>query len=197
MVEICTGAYPMIDTAIIISNLNDFVFCPASIYFHNLYGTQNTMTYQAVPQLRGTAAHENVDNNKYSTRKDILTGLAIYSEQYNIVGKIDIYDARSKTLIERKRYIKKIYDGYIFQLYAQYFGMMEMGYTVEHLRFHSMTDNRNYDISLPYRNDEMFHKFQSVIYDIQHFEMDTFIQTNGDKCRNCIYEPACDRGKYD
>ena len=24
---------------IIISNLNDFIFCPASIYFHKLYGS--------------------------------------------------------------------------------------------------------------------------------------------------------------
>lgn len=185
----------MMDTAIIISNLNDYVFCPASIYFHNLYDNRDTMTYQSIPQLRGSAAHENVDNNKYSTRKDILTSIFVYSEQYNIIGKIDIYDARSKTLIERKRCIKKVYDGYIFQLYAQYFGMEEMGYTIEHLRFHSMVDNRNYEIPLPHKNEEMFYKFKKVIYDIQHFEMDNFIQTNADKCRNCIYEPACDRGK--
>ena len=30
------------------SNLNDFIFCPASIYFHKLYGSQDNLTYHAV-----------------------------------------------------------------------------------------------------------------------------------------------------
>ena len=44
------------DDCIIISNLNDFVFCPASIYFHNLYGSQDVMTYQNSSQINGTSA---------------------------------------------------------------------------------------------------------------------------------------------
>lgn len=30
---------------ILISNLNDFIFCPVSIYFHKLYGNQDNLTY--------------------------------------------------------------------------------------------------------------------------------------------------------
>ena len=32
------------ENPIIISNLNDFIFCPASIYFHNIYGQQDSRT---------------------------------------------------------------------------------------------------------------------------------------------------------
>lgn len=35
------------DDLIIISNLNDFIFCPASIYFHKLYGSEDTIMYQS------------------------------------------------------------------------------------------------------------------------------------------------------
>ena len=28
---------------ILISNLNDFIFCPVSIYFHKLYGNQDIL----------------------------------------------------------------------------------------------------------------------------------------------------------
>ena len=30
---------------ILISNLNDFIFCPVSIYFHKLYGNQDNLIY--------------------------------------------------------------------------------------------------------------------------------------------------------
>jgi CRISPR-associated protein Cas4 len=114
------------DDYIIISNLNDFIFCPASIYFHNLYGSMDTMLYQNSSQIDGTNTHETVDNGKYSSAKNILTAIEVYSEKYNIVGKIDIYNSNTKTLTERKRQIKTIYDGYIFQLYAQYFAMKDL-----------------------------------------------------------------------
>lgn len=39
------------DDIIIISNLNDFIFCPASIYFHKLYGSQDNLTYQSSYQI--------------------------------------------------------------------------------------------------------------------------------------------------
>lgn len=49
------------DDIIIISNLNDFIFCPASIYFHKLYGSQDNLTYQSSYQINGSRAHESVD----------------------------------------------------------------------------------------------------------------------------------------
>lgn len=182
------------DDAIIISNLNDFMFCPASIYFHNLYGSRDTLTYQNVSQINGNHVHEAVDQGRYSSKKSILMALEIYSEKYNIIGKIDIYDKEKRCLIERKRQIKTIFDGYIFQLYAQYFGMLEMGYEIEKMFLHSMVDNKKYPIALPRKGDAMLEKFEHVIDEMKKFSLDSFVQDNAEKCRNCIYEPACDRG---
>ncbi len=194
MATICTGAYNIMDDAIIISNLNDFIFCPASIYFHNLYGSRSTITYQSSAQINGTDAHHSIDSGTYSTRKNIITAMDVYSEKYNLVGKIDIYESDKKILIERKRKIKTIYDGYIFQLYAQYFAMCEMGYEVKKLKFYSMIDNKNYSIKLPDENPEMFSRFEEIISLIKKFSLENFKQINIEKCKNCIYEPACDRG---
>lgn len=48
----------MEDDIILISNLNDFIFCPASIYFHKLYGGQDNLTYQTEAQMNETNAHK-------------------------------------------------------------------------------------------------------------------------------------------
>ena len=182
------------DDAIRISNLNDFIFCPVSIYFHNLYGDRSTITYQNSSQLNGSKAHEAVDKGSYSTRKDIITAMDVYCSKYNLIGKIDVYDTSNKLITERKKYIKTIYDGYVFQIYAQYFAMCEMGYEVEKLCFYSMDDNKTYPIKLPYDDTDMFHKFESTVQAIKQFSIEDFQQDNIEKCRNCIYEPACDRG---
>ena len=194
MAEICAGVYALMDDAIIISNLNDFIFCPASIYFHNLYGSRDTLTYQEASQINGSSAHEAVDKGTYSSKKSILMAIDVYSEKYNIVGKIDIYDMEKKHLIERKRQIKTIYDGYIFQLYAQYFAMVEMGYEIDKLFLYSMSDNKKYPVELPTKGNKMLEKFECVIEEMKKFSLDSFIQDNAEKCRNCIYESACDRG---
>ena len=60
------------DDCIIFSNISDFIFCPASIYFHNLYGSRETITYQNHYQINGTKEHETVDTNTYSTQKEII-----------------------------------------------------------------------------------------------------------------------------
>lgn len=74
------------DDIIIISNLNDFIFCPASIYFHKLYGSQDNLTYQSSYQINGSRAHESVDNSSYSTKKSIITALDVYSDKYKLSG---------------------------------------------------------------------------------------------------------------
>lgn len=33
-------------------------FCPASTYFHKLYGGQDNLTYQTEAQMNGTNAHK-------------------------------------------------------------------------------------------------------------------------------------------
>lgn len=180
---------------ILISYLNDFIFCPVSIYFHKLYGSMDTMLYQETSQINGKNAHATIDNNKYSTSKNILQGIDIYCQKYNIIGKIDIYDINKKTLIERKNKIVTIYDGYVFQLYAQYYSLMEMGYDVERIKIHSIVDNKTYNIDLPDNDINMKQKFEDLINDIKNFEFEKFEQKNIKKCENCIYEPSCDRSK--
>ena len=178
---------------ILISYLNDFIFCPVSIYFHKLYGNMEKTLYQDIPQIMGSKAHEAVDKKTYSSKKGIFQGVEVYTEKYNILGKIDIYDFEKKVLTERKKKINTIYSGYIFQLYAQYFALTEMGFEVKKMRLYSMDDNKIYDVLLPEENNEMFLNFEKLINDMNNFDIRNFNQTNKEKCRNCIYEPACDR----
>ena len=184
------------DDIIIISNLNDFIFCPASIYFHKLYGSQDNLTYQSSYQINGSRAHESVDNSSYSTKKSIITALDVYSDKYKLSGKIDIYDMEKQLLVERKKHISKIYDGYVFQLYAQYFAMLEMGYTISSLEIRSLDDNKKYKIALPNQDDAMFKKFENLISEIRTFDLENYNQDNIEKCKHCIYEDACDRSLY-
>ncbi len=179
---------------ILITQLNDFIFCPASIYFHNLYGNTDRMLFQSKKQINGTAAHEKVDNNTYSSKKCILSAIDVYCEKYGLSGKIDLYNVDTGVLTERKRTIKTIYDGYIFQVYAQYFALIELGYHVKKINLYSMTDNKKYNIKLPGDDEEMLNKFEQTIQDMRSFRLEQFEQSNPLKCKNCIYEPACDRG---
>lgn len=79
----------MSEQPLAISQLNDFIFCPA-------------------------------DSATYSTQKGMLQGISVYCEKYNLVGKIDVFDKKTGILTERKKKIKTVYDGYIYQIYAQY-----------------------------------------------------------------------------
>lgn len=175
-----------------ITALNDFVFCPLSIYFHSLYSEMDQITYCSTDQINGKNAHKSVDDRSYPVANTIKS-LEVYCEKYNLIGKIDIYNKSTKSLIERKKKVKAIYDGYVFQLYAQYFAMTEMGYEINHLLIHSMDDNKNYDIDLPEYNSEMFEKFENTIRAFENFDFEVFIQTNHEKCAHCIYAPYCDR----
>lgn len=181
------------DDIIIISNINDFIFCPASIYFHKLYGSQDNLTYQSSYQLNGSKAHESVDENRYSTKKNIITSLDVYSDKYRLSGKIDIFDIDNKLLIERKKHINRVYDGYVFQLYAQYYALTEMGYDVQRLEIRSLDDNKKYRINIPDEDDEMRKRFDDLIDSMRTFELNQFYQSNEAKCKKCIYEDACDR----
>lgn len=179
---------------ITLSFLNDFVFCPRSIYYHQLYARYNDQYYKQTPQILGATAHQSIDDATYSTSKNILQGIEIYSEKYNIVGKIDVFDTQKGKLIERKRNIKTIYDGYIFQVYAQYFGLEEMGYVVNNIVIHDLIHNKNYDIPLPQNDSIMLQKFEDIINKIQHYNLsDMDFVPNIEKCKQCIYSPLCDK----
>ena len=45
------------DDYISISMLNDFIFCPYSIYLHNVYKDADEGLYHTKPQTRGKIAH--------------------------------------------------------------------------------------------------------------------------------------------
>lgn len=179
------------ETPISITTLNDFIFCPASIYFHMIDAETEKMSYQSHFQLNGTHAHEKSDNREYSSRRDVLQGVSIYSGEYNLIGKIDTFDIASGVLTERKRLIKNIYDGYVFQIYAQYYCLVEMGYKVNKMRLYSMIDNKSYHIEKPEDNEQMLLKFKNTIKQISEFSLAGFKQDNIEKCNKCIYEPLC------
>jgi len=51
-----------------ISKINDFVFCPYSLYFHSVYEGFESRNYKARPQIAGKIAHKTVDKQSFSTR---------------------------------------------------------------------------------------------------------------------------------
>ena len=173
-----------------ISKINDFIFCPRSIYFHAVYEQFHQKTYHRTPQLAGKIKHKNIEKGEYSTAKRYLQALEVYSEKYGIMGKIDIYDRDEKALIERKNKVKKIYDGYRYQLYAQMFCLNEMGYMVDYLFIHSLSDNKRYPIPLP--EGEFLKAFEDTIKQIHSFDVSDFpVIENRQKCDQCIYRPLC------
>ena len=180
------------ESYILISYLNDFTFCPRSIYFHNLYGQVSEWVYHSTAQSKGRAAHKTIDSQSYSTSKNVLQGIDVYCERYNLCGKIDIYDRDKQELVERKRQIKFVYQGYIFQIYAQYFALTEMGYDVQKLKFYSMVDNKSYPVAKPEDSPEDFEAFEKCIADLRSFDLHADFTPVAAKCRGCIYHNLCD-----
>lgn len=172
-----------------ISTLNDYVFCPYSIYLHNVYKGGLEDNYHAVPQTAGKNAHHTVDSAKGI--KQQLTGLEVYSAELGLMGKIDVFDTESKTLTERKRKLKRIYQGQIWQLQAQYFCMLEMGYEVCKIEFYSMTDHKTYPQPLPGLADKK--TLLGVIGRIKSINCLMHLTINPNKCKHCIYNNLCDK----
>lgn len=172
-----------------ISKINDFIFCPMSLYYHSIYENFSEKIYHSEYQTRGKISHKNIEKGDYSSLKRYLQGIDIYSEKYKLAGKIDIYDTLSKTVIERKYLVKKIFDGYRFQLYAQYFCLIEMGYEVKKLKIHSLADNKNYIIPLP--EGDRLNKFKNIIKAMYEFNPRLKIRKNKNKCARCVYGALC------
>lgn len=136
-------------------------------------------------QRKGKIIHQSIDYNKYSTSKRFIIGKEIYSEKYKLMGKIDIYDLKTKTLIERKTKIKKIYLGYIYQLYAQFFCLKEMGFEIKKIILKSLEDNKNFNIPLPEKDDML--NFENLIKEILNFDYSKILNHSCNKCSNSIY----------
>ncbi len=174
-----------------ISTLNDFIFCPYSIYLHNVYENTDESLFHAVPQTQGRIAHEAVDEKKSSTRKDILQALPIYSEKYGLMGKIDVYKIKEKYLIERKFQLRQIYQGQIYQLWAQMLCLQEMGYEVEHIAFYEISSKRTIPMNLPTSED--IRSLENFLSSFRNYDPIQPFQPNPNKCRHCVYCNLCDK----
>ena len=174
-----------------ISELNDFVFCPYSIYLHHVYMEADEGLYHAKPQINGKIAHETSDEKRYSTRKTVITAMSVASNTLGLIGKIDIYKQDTGQLIERKYRIPKIYRGQLYQLWGEYYCMSEMGYKINELAFHEISTHKSISIPLPNGND--LNELKQVIQLFKTFRPDSPIPTNANKCKHCIYNNLCDK----
>lgn len=178
-----------------ISTLNDFIFCPYSIYLHNIYMYADEDLYHAVPQTRGRAVHETIDRKSASTRAGDLLALPVCSEELGIIGKIDLYRKSEKLLIERKYQLKQLFKGQIYQLWAQYFCMKEMGYEVERLAFYEISTNTMLPIETP--NEAEKNELMGFIQRFRNYDPNQKININPNKCAHCIYCNLCDKTDND
>lgn len=147
--------------------------------------------YHATPQTQGKIAHEPIDKKKSSNRRGDLLSLPIYSTRYKLMGKVDMYRQDEKLLTERKYQLKNIYQGQIYQLWAQYFCLIEMGYEVERIAFYEISTNKMIPIALP--NERDITDFAAFIEKFYQFNPTDTLITNPNKCRHCIYCNLCDK----
>lgn len=151
--------------------------------------------FHASPQTKGKIAHKTIDTKKASNRTDDLVSLPVYSERYHLMGKIDIYNKKNKKLIERKYQLKHIFQGQIYQLWAQMFCLQEMGYDVESLAFYEISTNKMIPIELPTKEEK--ETFNSFINNFQNFSPSDDLTVNPNKCQHCIYCNLCDKTEED
>ena len=179
-----------------LSLLNDFIFCPYSIYLHSVYREADEDLYKAVPQIKGTIAHHSIDTKVASTRKTDIMALPVFSDSLGISGKIDIYRADKCVLIERKNNLKTIFRGQLYQIWGQYFCMTEMGYEVKEIYFYEITTNKMISVSLPEKKERF--ELETFIKRFRSFNpyIDQF-SVNINKCSRCIYCNLCDKNNMD
>lgn len=173
------------DLAIAISTINDFTYCPKSLYLHGVYSSFDTSIYHDTPQTLGSITHENIEDQTYTTSKHILQGLSVYSNRLGIKGKIDVYDAKNKLLIERKYKVKQVYLGFKYQLYAQMYCLEEAGFKVKKLFLHSLSDNKRYEISLPTKDEKK--EFEKVVANMKSFNTASLQKHSCNHCSGNIY----------
>lgn len=186
------------ETYIKLSTLNDFIFCPKSIFYHNLYDNYDKNIYQEEAQKEWTLVHESIDNKTYSTSKHILQWTSVFSERYKIAWKIDTFNTKTWELIERKNQIFldenrdwKIYLWQKYQLRWQMFCLEEMWYIVQSIYIYSVKDNKKYRIYKP--NTKQLLDFETILKKYEKFNLlEKHWKQNTNKCLKCIYRELCD-----
>ena len=152
--------------------------------------------YKATPQLSGSDAHYATDNGSSSTRKGDVMALPVFSDELGITGIIDIYKGEQHLLIERKNNLKHIFRGQVYQLWAQYFCMVEMGYHIEKIAFYEISTNKMLYQALPTDKDKV--ELMAFINNFRNYSPDsTHFIINPNKCRHCIYCNLCDKTTED
>ncbi len=176
---------------IAISELNDFSFCPYSIYLHNVYEETDGDSYKATPQTHGSISHRSIEQKIVSTRSSYIMSLPVMSEQLGVYRKIDMFKQDVGTLIERKYNLKRVFQGQVFQLWAQYFCMTEMGYDVRTLVFYETTTHKTHPVPLP--NEQGLKELESFILRFRAFDpASSVFPITPNKCAHCIYCNLCD-----
>jgi len=179
------------ETYLSITQINDFMFCPRSLLFHDfLRSNFSPDKFRETPQIQGLASHAAIDSAVYSTRSDVLQGSMVYSSKYKLLGRIDLFFVKSGLLRERKYSITAVYDGFRYQLYAQYFALREIGYAVRRMELYSSKDNRKYPVDLPDKTE--IYEFERILESIRAYDPghDTS-PPNLVKCRHCNYREIC------
>ena len=179
------------ETFLPITYLNDFVFCPYSIYLHQVFDCNEDIVYTALPQQKGKFSHKHVDVGDSVCKQQIVKGVYVISNRLGVYGKIDTYYPKRFKLIESKYLVRKLYKGFLYQLWAQFFAMEEMGYTVKEVSLFSIKDKQSYKLKLPGVNE--YKELRGHIKKIARFDFEQEMKTNISKCKHCIYAALCDK----
>lgn len=183
------------ETFLPITYLNDFVFCPYSIYLHQVFDENNEVVYSASPQQKGKSAHDHIDNVKPKNLRSVIKGAYVISNKLGVYGKLDTYYPESEKLVESKFQIKTVYRGYYYQLWAQFFSLIEMGFGVKEISLFSIKNRKSFPIKLPGKKE--FEELRAHIRKIARFDFEAEMKVNQVKCQHCIYAALCDKTSND
>ena len=151
--------------------------------------------FHAAPQVRGRIAHASTDNNTYSSRSADITSLSVFSDELGIMGKIDLYRSDRRQLIERKYSLKHIYRGQMYQLWAEYFCMIEAGYEIDSIAFYETSTNKLICVDVPGECEKA--ELMRFIQRFRNFSPELPITINRNKCAHCVYCNLCDKAEDD
>lgn len=183
------------NSLIAISTLNDFIFCPYSIYLHNVFAGTDEDVYYALPQIKGKEAHSSIDTRTNTLGQRVIESLSVQSVKFGLYGIIDLYFQDTGELVERKNNLKTIFIGQIYQLWAQCISMQEMGYDVRMLSFYEITTRKRTPIDLP--NEQDLLQFSDFLNRYRTIDLHSFKPLNANKCNHCIYCALCDKSTFE
>ena len=172
-----------------ITHLNDFLFCPYSIYLHNVYQGAEDQAVKAAPQLSGTKAHKRKEES--TPDGALMLSMPVLSEELGIYGIIDEYDPLGGVLTEYKNHINKVFEGQLVQVQSQAICLAEMEYTLKALRLADLSTGRTVPVRLPTEADRQ--RIKELIGRYKSWSPENRLEVNPAKCRKCIYSALCDK----